>query len=335
VAVDQAGGLQSLSASQKQFFDENGYLILEGFFEASRIARLKARIDELWADRGPDCPLVIDCYDAERTYFREVDEVVRKFPYKLNDVHLVDEVVQDVAVDARLAVIVTDLLSSTPVVCNTLLFERSSQQAAHFDTFYMPSKTRNKMCASWIAIDPVTKTNGPLFYYPRSHLIEPFRFSNGNLNAIDAEWPAAEAHMKRIIEEYGLEEVRFYPNPGDVLIWHAQLLHGGSPIIDMQEMRRSLVTHYWTTLDHPDPADWIVVGEGRYLLRKSHQNVIGKEALVDSFVRGLATPPEHLVDLPAGFDPRSYLLRNIDVFRAGMDPYSHYYIYGREEGRVW
>jgi hypothetical protein len=50
------------SGSQKQFFDENGYLILEGFFEASQIARLKTRIDELWADRGPDCcPLVIDC----------------------------------------------------------------------------------------------------------------------------------------------------------------------------------------------------------------------------------------------------------------------------------
>jgi phytanoyl-CoA hydroxylase len=327
------------SSDQKRFFDENGYLILESFFEPSRIARLRARIDELWADRGSDCPLVIDCLDSgERTYFREVDEaIIRGRPYKLNDTHLIDSVIQDFSVDPRLVVILTDLLSSTPIACGTLLFERSSQQSAHFDTFYMPSPTRNKMCASWIAIDPVTETNGPLFYYPKSHLIEPFRFSTGKLAAIETEMPAAEAHIKRIIEEYGLEEARFYPKSGDVLIWHAQLLHGGSPIIDFQETRKSLVTHYFTTLDYPDPADWIVVGPGRYLQRKGHQHVMSKfdRDRVDSFVRQLTTPPEHLVGLPPGFDPRTYLLRNLDVFRAGTDPYSHYHIYGQKEGRLW
>jgi ectoine hydroxylase-related dioxygenase (phytanoyl-CoA dioxygenase family) len=325
-----------LSASRNRFFKENGYLILKGFFEPSQIARLEARIDELWANRGGDCPLVIDCLsNGQRMYFREVDEPLRKLPYKLNDVHLVDKVVWDFAADARLVMILTGLLSSTPVVCNTLLFERSSQQNAHFDTFYMPSKTRNMMCASWIAIDKVAETNGPLFYYPRSHLIEPFRFSTGNLNAVAAEMPAAEAHIRRIIEEYRLEEQRFYPQPGDVLIWHAQLLHGGGPIIDMEETRKSLVTHYWTTLDCPDPADWIVAGEGRYLLRKSHQNAIGKSEQIDNFVCGLATPPEHLASVPADFDPRGYLSRNMDVFHAAMDPYTHYHLYGRKEGRVW
>jgi len=327
-----------LSGDQKQFFDENGYLILEGFFPAAQIAQARARLDDFWANRGPSCPLVIDRLDdGERTYFREVANATRQIPYKLNDVHLEDEVFRDLAADARLTAVVAELLLHTPLVINTLLFERSSQQPAHFDTFFMPSRTPNKMCASWIAIDPVTETNGPLFYYPKSHLIEPFRFSSGDVAAIDVEMAAAGAHIERIIGEYGLEEMRFFPRPGDVLIWHAQLLHGGATIIDNQATRTSLVTHYWTVLDHPDPAEWIVVGDGRYLLRKSHPAAIGKSerAAVDQFVRGLATPPEHLVDVPAGFDPRGYLLHNMDVFRAGVDPYSHYHHFGPKERRSW
>jgi ectoine hydroxylase-related dioxygenase (phytanoyl-CoA dioxygenase family) len=326
----------AVSPQDKLFFETHGYLILEGFFEPARIERLNRRIDELWAERGPDCPLVIDCLDTgDRTYFREVDEEIRRLPYKLNDVHLVDEVVRDFSIDGRLAAVVAELMSATPVVCNTLLLERSTQQNAHFDTFFMPSPTPNMMCASWIAIDPVDDANGPLFYYPKSHLIEPYRFSSGSLSAVGSEMPAAEAYIGRIIEEYGLQEARFYPKPGDVLIWHAQLLHGGSPILDPQATRKSLVTHYWTTRDYPDPADWIVVGEGRYLLSKAHQPAISEWDRIDEFIRGLSTPPEYLADLPAGFDPHNYLLRNMDVFRTGMDPHVHYHLYGRKQGRGW
>jgi phytanoyl-CoA hydroxylase len=330
--------LAASNQRQKQFFEENGYLILEGFFSEAQIARLKARFDGLWAERGPDCPLVIDRLETgERAYFRDVDESVREAPYKLNDLHFIDEVVRDIALEPRLLAILTDLLSATPVVCNTLLLERGTGQNAHFDTFFMPSATPNKMCAAWVAIDPVTDANGPLFYYPKSHLIEPYRFSNGKIAALVGEMPDAEAYIARIIEEHGLEEARFYPKPGDLLIWHAQLLHGGSPIVDSRATRKSLVTHYWTTIDCPNAADRIVVGDGGYLLRKPYLTVVGASdaALIDSFVRGLDTPPEYLVDVPPGFDPRTYLMRNIEVFRAGIDPYTHYHLHGRHEGRVW
>jgi len=38
---------------------------------------------------------------------------------------------------------------------------------------------------------------------------------------------------------------------GDVLIWHAQLLHGGRPILDRARTRASLVVHYWRACDLP------------------------------------------------------------------------------------
>ncbi len=338
-----ADDLNAITADQKRFFSENGYLVLEGFFAPERIVRLKDRLDRFWRERAADSPLVIDCYEnypkdpAQRRPFAEAIDASRQWPYKLNDTHLIDDLVNEFAVDRRLMGILAELLGATPTVCNTLFFERSSEQAAHFDSFYMPAKTPNKMCATWIAVDPVTPDNGPLFYYPKSHLIEPYRFSDGTVKANDREYPDAQAHIRRIIEQHDLEETEFYAKPGDVFVWHAQLLHGGRAIRDMSQTRTSLVTHYWTTLDYPDPADHIDLGEGRLLLRKGHQQVVSKaeRAAIDRFVDQLSPAPEHVASAPEGFDPRGYLLRNPDVFRANADPYTHYALHGRSEGRVW
>ncbi len=338
VAQRRTDGLQALSVAQKQFFDGNGYLILPGFFDAARVAEAKAHIGDLWADRAPSNPLVVDYFGPPvRAYLRDTDAAVRDRPYKLNDVHLCDKVFQNLSLDPRLVQVLRDVLGAQPMACNTLLMERGSQQAAHFDTFYMPSPTPNMMCASWIALDPVTDANGPLFYYPKSHLIPPFRFSSGGLHAIGAEMADAKRHMAQIIAEHGLQEERFYPQPGDVLIWHAQLLHGGSPITDLEQTRTSLVTHYWTTLDFPDPAGWVVLGPGRILQRRGHQHVAGGNdtAEVDAFVAALRTPRKYCDSAPPDFDPRGYLLRNMDVFGNRADPYVHYALHGRAEGRGW
>jgi phytanoyl-CoA hydroxylase len=332
----------ALRPEQQHFFDDNGYLILQGLLDQSRVAALKAHIDVLWNERAAGSPFVIDAYIGtvgayERTYFREVDDSARDLTYKLNDTHLNDRLIQETAADPQLMSILAALLGSPPLVCNTLLFEYGSQQNAHFDTFYMPSKTPNMMAASWIAIDEVTEDNGPLFYYPKSHLIPPFRFANGGLAANDAEAPAADAHIAKIIRDHGLEKATFYPKPGDVLIWHAQLLHGGSVINDPRQTRASLVTHYWTLRDYPDDADRIAVGNGYHLLRKPHQNAISQanKPMIEAFVRNLAISAEDRAMAPAGFDPRRYLLKNIDVFEARVDPYTHYRQHGRHEGRSW
>jgi phytanoyl-CoA hydroxylase len=331
-----------LNASEKQSFHSNGFIVLKQFFDHSEVARLKNRIDRFWRERDHSSPLTIDCYEqypglVKRLLFREVDNRSRDFPYKLNDTHLVDETVQHFAINVRLVDILRDLLESDPMVCNTLIFERSSEQEAHFDTFYMPSKTPNKMCATWIALDPVTDSNGPLFYYPRSHLAEPYRFSNGGIAALSGEMDLANRHIEAMIKRHGLEKVLFFPQSGDVFIWHAQLLHGGSPITDMRATRTSLVTHYWTLLDIPDPSDRIDLGDGRYLFKKPHQFAASKAQCqeIEAFLKDLKTPPEHLSAMPDSFDARRYLLTNPDVFSARADPYSHYHLHGRQEGRYW
>jgi ectoine hydroxylase-related dioxygenase (phytanoyl-CoA dioxygenase family) len=46
--------------------------------------------------------------------------------------------------------------------------------------------------------------------------------------------------------EGGFEKRTFLPAKGDLLVWHANLVHGGGPISAEGRTRRSLVAHYVT-----------------------------------------------------------------------------------------
>lgn len=50
--------------------------------------------------------------------------------------------------------------------------------------------------------------------------------------------------MERHSARMGLEQKTFRPRKGDVLIWSADLVHGGSPVTDPSLTRKSLVGHY-------------------------------------------------------------------------------------------
>ena len=331
-----------LSAAQKRFFDENGFLVLPGLFPRAAVEALRARLDQLWEERAQVPDVAIDINfglpDAARLFFAKVGEAARARPYKILDVHLVDETVRDACTAPALASAVKSLLGATPLVCNSLFFEWGSQQYPHFDTFFMPSETPNMMAASWIALDPVTAQNGPVYYYPKSHLIPPYRFSHGKINAIFSELETkAAAHIDTIVAEHGLEKVSFTAEPGDVLIWHAQLLHGGAPIADATQRRRSIVTHYWTEVDFPAPDQRIELGPDRWVLRKPHQYVIDDAVLaeIDAFLETVEVTQEMRTGAPDAFDARRYLARNQDVLAAGANPWTHYIEHGRREGRIW
>lgn len=262
----------TLSEQQRQDWDNDGYLLLKGFYSAERIGQINALIDRLWKQRrklGPE--YVIDIFvespDERRVYFADAPKNARKKPYKLNDLYLSQSEVRDLIVGQDLAPILQELLQGTPMVCNTLNFEFGSQQDYHFDTFYMPSPTPNKMVASWIALEDTTMDNGPLSYYPGSHKIPPYHFSSGSTIIVNDEMPKFRDYVYGEIKERGLKPATLLANKGDVLIWHSQLFHGGSKIVDPTMTRKSLVTHYFTNEDFPDLTPPKVCDHGGYMDR--------------------------------------------------------------------
>jgi ectoine hydroxylase-related dioxygenase (phytanoyl-CoA dioxygenase family) len=69
------------------------------------------------------------------------------------------------------------------------------------------------------------------------------------------------------ISKRGLREETFVGNAGDVFIWHAQLYHGGKRILDYDQTRKTLVTHYWRRQDL-DESKVKSIGGGNILVRE-------------------------------------------------------------------
>jgi ectoine hydroxylase-related dioxygenase (phytanoyl-CoA dioxygenase family) len=113
----------------------------------------------------------------------------------------------------------------------------------------MPAPVQNKMVATWIALEDVHPGAGPLQYYPGSHKIPPYLFSDGALNAKPAEMPDFARYITPQLAKRDLRVQTFAAKAGDVLIWHSQLFHGGAAISDPARTRKSLVTHYFRACD--------------------------------------------------------------------------------------
>ena len=233
---------------------ENGFTLLERFFSEAEIDKINSCIEHAWSARASFSPQVtVDRYigtpDEKRQSLAETDPAIRDKPYKLNDLYLESDTLCGFVLDQRLRTILTPLIGGTPMICNSLSFERGSQQEDHFDTFFMPPLIRNRMLATWIALEDVDLDAGPLHYYPGSHKIPPYRFNNGRFNMLLNEKPDCYAHINKHIQQYEIAPVTFAAKKGDVFVWHAHLFHGGLPINNPNLTRKSVVTHYFCCED--------------------------------------------------------------------------------------
>jgi ectoine hydroxylase-related dioxygenase (phytanoyl-CoA dioxygenase family) len=267
----------ALTDAQRASWNNSGFVVLPRFFSPEQLMHVNDELDIVWDDRArDDRELVIDVHigtnDERRIRFGRASDESRLSPYKLNDLYLVSPITQAVVLDPQLLMVLAELLEGAPIAINSLTFERGSQQDLHFDTFYMPPLVENRMLATWIALETADPAAGPLRYYPGSHRIPAYRFSDGRLNASPAEMPAFYDYIGPQLEAHRLTETTFAAEAGDVFIWHAQLFHGGSAITDHARTRRSLVTHYFRAEDM-DPGAVIDVGGGRYYLQRAHQRV--------------------------------------------------------------
>jgi phytanoyl-CoA hydroxylase len=257
-----------LTPEQLSFWEANGFLVLRGLMSPAEVARVRAVVDDEWSRREGNDHLV-DVLSGRHAHqaFRmsEIPEGSRREVYKLNNLFARRPEIRQVALSERLRPVLAQLLEGEPLICNSLNFERGSQQPFHIDTWYMPPPVDNRMVVASIALDDVGADNGPLVYYPGSHKIPGYRFSTGRLNEVPAEMPQCDAYLQHEIAKRGLKVEQFGGKSGDVFLWHAQLLHGGSAIRDMSKTRATLVVHYWRAGDLPASQVRVDPASGSYL----------------------------------------------------------------------
>ncbi len=150
--------------------------------------------------------------------------------------------------------LIVDILSfifqKKAIPFQTINFIYGSEQKPHSDSVHMTTEPLGYLAAIWIALEDVVEGSGELVYYPSSHKLpyvmsEHFDSGNNALFLGKHHYENYEAAIDAVIQKNKLAPSFFYPKKGDVFIWHANLLHGGSPITNQQQTRKSLVAHYF------------------------------------------------------------------------------------------
>jgi ectoine hydroxylase len=215
---------------QLKSWSSNGYLILENFFDAATCDAINVEIDRLQQSGK-----------LEFTYGNKLMFANKK-----------SKLVKNVAEDARLKNVLSFILDKDIVAFQTINFLNGSQQRAHSDSIHMTTYPLGYLIAAWIALEDVTHENGPLFYFPGSHKL-PYLLNNDFnegatfLTLGKKDYTDYEDVLEDLVAQRGFQQKEFLAKKGDVLIWHANLVHGGAPILDKNRTRKSMVVHYYAS----------------------------------------------------------------------------------------
>ena len=209
-------------------WSKEGYMILENFFDLKTCDAVNREIEKLLSEKR-----------IEFTYGNKL-----MFANKLS------AVIKNVANHPDLNKLLSFLLDREIIAFQTINFLKGSQQRAHSDSIHMTTYPLGYLIAVWIALEDVHHENGPLFYYPGSHrlpflLNDDFNKGETALTLGKKDYTDYEDLQEEVIRSSTFERKEFHARKGDILIWHANLVHGGAPILDNNLTRRSMVVHYY------------------------------------------------------------------------------------------
>lgn len=209
-------------------WSSQGYTILRGFFSADDVARVRAEVTRI-VQKG----------DANWRYAKRIMFALHQSRH-----------IWEMAAGTPLMPILELLMGRKMRAFQSINFLEPSQQATHSDAIHMTTFPLGFLLAAWIALEPTDNENGPLHYFPGSHKL-PY-ILNGDYAHGGNRWMlgddangAYESRIEALIEEHGVQKEIFHAQPGDVLIWHANLLHGGEARLDPERTRHSMVFHYF------------------------------------------------------------------------------------------
>lgn len=238
-----------LTDDQRGEWERDGAVTLRGFFPRQMMDELNAVTDAL--DRHPPDWLAVDnTLDGRRGRLTDFTREERSAGHlRFNNLFQHKSEVRGVALAPRVRAIVRELLGGPAVLASSLTFTKGSQQTEHIDSLYLTPPTPGKLVAAWVALEDAHPDAGQLFYYPGSHTIPLYTFSDGGRRAVPAEMDAWMRYIRERLTTAGLPRHTFAAQKGDLFLWAADLVHGGSPITDPARTRKSLVCHYLTHTD--------------------------------------------------------------------------------------
>ncbi len=246
---------------EESFFDlkqkltdwhNNGIVIFENAIDPATIDKFEGELKELIEAPGK-FSLEIEVAGARRPIGAFTSQELRSHEkLKFNNIHAISPASRSLSLSKPIIDFLKHVFGESPCAMQTLAFNKGSQQPAHADFAFVYNQANiSFMAASWIALEDIHPDSGPLGYYPGTHKVVNFGFydfGEGEIiltNGTDL-MSASEfgKWLEQEIEKGQYPQKVFLPRKGDVLLWHAALVHEGTKIRDQSLTRKSLVTHY-------------------------------------------------------------------------------------------
>lgn len=249
----ELGRIDQRQAELLRMFARDGYVVLEQAIPADLIEAARQALDHAFS--GGINNLQFECHAVAPGHIAWRPEITRH-PAKALDIHHFSSTIRQLILNDKITEFLGLIFDSKAFVSQTLGFLRGSAQEGHQDSAFVPYTLPRQFAASWIALEDVTIGAGELFYFPGSHrLFSEFLYMDKFKSAREAVrngYPdeAVGQEIRRHIaslyaqaKQLEISPSVFAARKGDVLIWHADLVHGGNPV-SSDITRKSIVTHY-------------------------------------------------------------------------------------------
>jgi len=213
---------------RKADFDRDGFLILPRFFDEAAVDRINAEVEG-----------IIDLGLKEHGHRHKLMFAIDNSPYLMS-----------IGKGEKISRILNYLLGDRAILFQSINFDQGSEQASHSDSIHMTTYPQGGLIAIWIALEDIDEDQGPLHYYPGSHKLPYYMNADygneGNFWKLGNKgYTAYEKMIAEKIADNQLEKKVLIAKKGDVLIWHANLFHGGNLQTNKAKTRRSMVLHYF------------------------------------------------------------------------------------------
>ena len=216
-----------------------GYTVIPSVFSPEHCRTVIAEFAQFYAQNAP----TFDAYRSNRGILPRFTNLHQALP-----------ILTQLFTRNALMLEVQDFFFGRPTSLYTsLYYERGSEQPLHRDTPVFCTRPEYNYFGNTLYLDGANDDNGCLEVVPGGHLVgeldrEAMALARyGSLDGLpsldDEIW---NTYQKRVVDrclERGLKIKKLHVAPGDSLIWHPQLPHGGSPIRDTSRTRHSFVFH--------------------------------------------------------------------------------------------
>jgi len=209
-------------------FDDSGFCIIPKFLNYEKVERINSEIDYLLASK----------------------KINFKYGNKLMFAIHKSKILKALFEEHSMKPLLDYLIKGNATLFQSINFLMGSEQRTHSDSIHMTTFPLGGLLGVWIALEKITIDNGPIHYYPNSHKL-PYYFNKdynniGNKFLLGTNgYSQYEEMIQSKIENQNIVLKTFEAEPGDLFIWHANLLHGGNEHISKEKTRKSMVLHYF------------------------------------------------------------------------------------------